>query len=377
MSKSRASRAKVVWPLCRRLTGGGRGSDRRSVCPADHCDVAVTVPRAGTSGLCHDSRAAGLAQGLSAVLRGLVVSLLLCLGAAGAAVAASRCDPQDLPGLQALAPGLWWLPGLGTDADADNRGQVSNLLLARDGPRLWALGAGPTAAFGARLRCLAQRRIGRPVTDLVSPWAHPELVLGARGLAPQRHWAHMQVATAMRASCERCSARLREQLGAAGNDVGDQPPQLPQRLLHGTQGRLGPFDWWALPRGDGQWLTLWRHRRSGVIAAPGLAWGDGPPDLRDADAWLLAASLQQARALLPAGARWIGEQGPPLDEAALDAQARYLGRLQQAAEAAAASAQLLPPAPALDDPASTPAALRRHQLNWQRALRQAEDRSMR
>ena len=367
----------MVWPLCRRLTGGGRGSDRCSVCPEVRSDVAVTVPRSGTSGLCHEGRAARLAQGLSAVLRGLVLGLLLGLGSAGAAVAASRCDPQELPGLQALARGLWWLPGLGPEADAGNRGQVSNLLLARDGPRLWALGAGPTAAFGARLRCLALRRIGRPVTDLVSPWAHPELVLGARGLAPQRHWAHTQVALAMRQSCERCSARLREQVGAAGSDVGDLPPQLPQRLLRGTHGRLGPFDWWALPRGDGQWLTLWRHRRSGVVAAPGLAWGDGPPDLRDADGLVLAASLQQARALLPSGARWIGEQGPPLDDAALDAQARYLGRLQQAAEAAAASAQLLPPAPALEDPASTPAALRRHQLNWQRAARQAEDRSMR
>lgn len=324
---------------------------------------------------CRDGRPARLAQGLSAVLRGLVVGLLLCQAAA--AVAAGRCDPRDLPGLQALAPDLWWLPGLGPEADADNRGQVSNLLLVREGRRLWALGAGPTAAFGARLRCLAQHRLGRPVTDLVSPWAHPELVLGARGLAPRQHWAHTQVAQAMRSSCERCSARLREQLGAAGSDVGDPPPQLPQRLLHGPHGRLGPFDWWALPRGDGQWLTLWRHRRSGVVAAHGLAWGDGPPDLRDADARVLAASLQQARGQLPVGARWIGEQGPPLDETTLDAQARYLGALLRAAEAAAAGAQLLPPAPALEDGSASPAALRRHQLNWQRALRQAEDRSMR
>lgn len=316
-----------------------------------------------------------MAQGLSARVQGLLAVLALCHAVA---VAAPACPAADTLVLQPLAAGVWWLPGRGNEADADNRGQVSNLLLVQDGPRLWALGAGPTPAFGVRLRCAALRQLGRPVSDLVAPWAHPELVLGARGLAPRRHWAHQQVALAMRRSCADCSARLRRQLGAAGDDVGDLPARLPDRRLRGLHGRLGPFDWWLLSRGDDRVATLWRHRASGIVTAHGLAWGDGPPDLRDAEPVTLAGSLDRAASLVPAPARWVGEQGALMDSAAVAAQARYLVRLAAAADAAVAAGGVLPPAPPLDDDATAGATQRgRHQLNWQRAVRLAEDRFMR
>ena len=60
------------------------------------------------------------------------------------------------------------------------------------------------------------------------------------------------------------------------------------------------------------------------------------------------------------------------------AQARYLVRLAAAADAAVAAGGVLPPAPPLDDDATAGATQRgRHQLNWQRAVRLAEDRFMR
>ncbi|MCU7372975.1 hypothetical protein PEC18_19530 [Paucibacter sp. O1-1] len=81
--------------------------------------------------------------------------------------------------LETWAPGLWWLPAQPGEAGVGNRGQVSNLVLAADGAQLWLLGSGPSPAFGRALACQVRRQLGRPVSDLVSPWARPELVLGA------------------------------------------------------------------------------------------------------------------------------------------------------------------------------------------------------
>jgi hypothetical protein len=49
---------------------------------------------------------------------------------------------------------LWWVRAEHGDADASNRGVVSNLLIVRDGPRVWAVGSGPTRAFGRALGCV-------------------------------------------------------------------------------------------------------------------------------------------------------------------------------------------------------------------------------
>ena len=295
---------------------------------------------------------------------GLVAMLLMALLAAPMAQAQPPC--QRLP-MQALAPGLWLLPAAGGDSDASNRGHTSHLLLARDGPRLWAIGTGPTPAFGQRLRCTALQRLGRTPTDALVPWAHAELALGAHGLAAPRLWAHAQVAEAMAEQCPTCVDRLRQRLGAAAIDLGDDPVRAPTRLLHGAAGRVGPFDWWVLPRAQGRVVTVLRHRASGVAMAHGLLWGDGPPDTRDADLPLLQAALQQLVALAPVPSRWVGESGPLLDGAGVAAQRDYLQDLRRAAADGVRQGLVDQPPPALPG-----AAHPRHALNWQRAWRQAE-----
>ncbi len=285
-----------------------------------------------------------------------------------------------------LAPGLWWLPANPGDADAANQGRVSNLLLAEQGQRIWLLGSGPTPAFGRALACRVHLQWGRPITDVISPWPHPELVLGVAGLGNVRHWAHADVAATMRQRCPRCVARLREQLLAppaaasqptaraiaAAADLNAQAVRVPQRHLHGSQGRLGPWRWWRLSRGPGAPVTVWQWRDTSLRVAHGLLWADGAPDARDADVQTLARSTH-ALGSLPgdrsAPAQWLGEQGPP--SVGLQAQnQRYWAELLRDLQAAQSRGELETADPAA--PAGLPANDPRHALNWQRAWRQLE-----
>lgn len=301
--------------------------------------------------------------------RGLGLALLVLLVALALPAAAVTC--RHVP-LQALGASLWLVPAPASESDADNRGHSSHLLLARDGPRLWVVGSGPTPAFGQRLRCTALARLGRAPTDLIVPWAKAELALGSRGLGRVRIWAHAQVAAAMAEQCGHCVERLGQRLGAAAPDLGPDPVGLPRLLVHGQAGRLGPFDWWVLPRAEGRVVTVLRHRASGVMAAHGLLWGDGPPDARDADLALLTQALRHLAELGAPAARWVGDSGPLLDAQQVADQARYLQALQATARAAVESGQTGVEAPALAGPEAA-SGHPRHALNWQRAWRQAED----
>jgi len=340
--------------------------------------------------------------------RAALLAAVLVAGLATLAAAPALAACQGLPRpLQALAPGVWWLPAASGDASPANRGQVSSLMLVRQGQgagaRLWAVGSGPSPAFGRRLACQVRRQLGARVTDAISPWSRPELVLGVAGLraasapgaarpaeaaalapaalpGPVRHWAHASVARAMAAHCPHCVDRLRLRLGPAAADLGDDPIRLPDQLLHGESGRLGPFDWWLLPRAPGRDLTVWRLARPGQPAlwlAPGLLQGAGPPDGREATLALLQQSSTRLAALAEAdgpAARFIGDQGPLLPAGAPAAHARYWAGLLAAAEAAVLrgddEAAPPPPWPGLD---AAWAAAPWHALNWQRAWRQAEE----
>ena len=293
----------------------------------------------------------------------------LLLAAIGPVDAAPACN--EVP-LTPLAPGLWLVPAPGPDSDAINRGHSSHLLLARDGPRLWAVGNGPTPAFGERLRCTALLRLGQAPTDVLVPWAKAELTLGGRGLAAARTWAPAQVALAMAEQCATCVERLHQRLGDAAGDLGNDPVRLPQRQLHGPAGRLGPFDWWVLPRAEGRVVTVLRHRASGVMSAHGLLWGDGPPDARDADVAMLVDTLARLRPLAPAATRWVGDSGPVLNAAGVAQQAAYVQALWVAAGQAVAQGGLGLDAPMLAGLEGL-SAHPRHALNWQRAWRQAEE----
>ena len=384
--KDRCAKGPATVAAARHMPPGGRG---RGAVPARPAAVAGRC--AGVWAVGCDSAAQAMAAARASVTQGKPGAwargwrrgvLTLCLGLPLAA--AAGC-PGPVVRFEPLAPGVWWVPAATGESDAVNRGQVSNLVLARDGRRLWALGSGPSPAFGRALACQARQRLGGPVTDVVSPWARPELVLGAGALVRAgggtravRHWAHASVADAMAEQCPHCVDRLRQRLQAAAADLGDAPISLPRLRLQGEQGRLGPWSWWRLPRAEGRWVTLWRLHGRPLWVAPGLLDGAGPPDGRDADLALLQQSAERLAKLAGAdgpAARFLGEQGPPMGAEAPARHAAYWQALLAAAEAAVERGDdESAPAPALDGFPATWAAHPWHGFNWQRAWRQVEPR---
>lgn len=311
------------------------------------------------------TRRACLAQALGL---GLGMGLLAACGAAAA--------ETDLP-LQPLAPGLWQVPAAEGDGSAADRGRVSNLLVAVLGPQGWLIGSGPSPAFGRLLRQTLDRHWPGLRWAVISPWAHPEAVLGTAGLGEVETLGHAEVARQMAERCAGCIERLKQRLGAAAVDLGNgDPVRLPATPLTGLYGRLGPFDWWLAARDARTATTVWLHRDSGVAFAPGLLWA-GAPDGRDAEITELAAATAGLMTLpgLPPAVRWLGEQGPLLDAGAAARTAHYWRALLAAVQRGLDDGEGGETAPATLP--GVPEALTRdprHALNWQRAWRQAESR---
>lgn len=282
------------------------------------------------------------------------------------------------PGPEALASDAWWWPGAAGETDAGNRGHTVALVAARHQGRLWAVGSGPTPRLGAAWARWLHSRSGLSVHALMSPWAHAEAVLGARGMRASAHWAHVAVARAMREQCAHCEARLRVRLGVAVSDMGRGPViDLPEQHLVGESGDWGPWRWrrLGLAAERSLWVARWRDRPWWLAA--GLLWADGPPDLRDADlAAVLAATvwLQRASAEEGAGLRWLPTQGPAqTGPALLEATVAYWRGLRAAVQQRQDQG-----GQETDPPGTWPglvadwAAHPRHALNWQRAWRQLE-----
>ncbi len=297
------------------------------------------------------------------------------------ALQAAPCEPiRALPPIVPLGPQLWWVPSARGDADVFNRGQVVNLMLVGDGAKLWLVGSGPSPAFGQRLACAARQQLGRTITDVVSPWARSELVLGASGLQRARHWGHADVASAMRKRCPHCVSRLRARLGTAATDLGSQPIDVPRHLFHGNHGQLGPFRWWRIKREDGLAVTAFHPINTNVITGHALVWTNSAPDLRDSNVLAMQGALMELQTIidtLPPALRLMPEQG---DVALASASiAQHMGYWQSLAlatrQALAAGDAGITPSPM---PGTEPEVLQSafHALNWQRAWRHAESQLM-
>jgi hypothetical protein len=330
------------------------------------CSIATQAHRALAQGF-PAARAAGL--------RWLACLALACVGL-GPKLAAAACgDSSDEPRLAAVAAGVWRVPAARGEADAVNRGVTIQLVLVRDGKRLWLVGSGPTPAFGAALACAIERETGRRVTDVVNTRATPELALANIAFATARLWALADVIATMRARCASCQARLKARIGEAGASLEAGTIRAPTRPVGAAsqrRGRLGPFDWLALPRRAGERTLVLRHRASQVVVAQGLVWAGDLPDLRETESETMQASLRRLRAFT-ASAVLLGEQGEPAPgAAAIDTQLAYLEALRRAiapqlehGDAAAARADL-PAFTGLPGYAAT------HPLNVQRVWRELE-----
>lgn len=308
------------------------------------------------------------------------------LGLPSLAIATAACPPPQVT-VEPLGGGVWLVPGSEGDSRAANRGAVSNLLAVRDGDRLWLLGSGPSPRWGQALACRLQQVTGLSVTDVIAPWARPELVLGQGGMPQARRWAHREVAQAMEERCPHCIERLRLRLGTAASDLGDADIPLPKRpgdqLLEGEEGQLGPWQWRRLHRAEGTAVTLWRLDRAQILTGHGLLWGDGAPDLRDSSlapyrkaldelaTWATQRPGEQAP-----GWHWLPEQGPWQPMYVLQQHRDYLEGLTRSVSAAIESG-----AGETDPPRAWPGvpaqflAGERHALNWQRIWRELDSLS--
>lgn len=289
------------------------------------------------------------------------------------------CPGPPVPELQALAPGVWLIPAPAAESGPANRGKIGNQVLALAAGKLWLVGAGPTPAFARALDCRVRERFGQGVSDVVVPWPHGEQALGVTGYAGARRWVHAEVATTMQRQCPTCAENLGAALGEHAADLGADPVVLPDRRFDGASGELGPWRWWLLWRGEGQPVTLWRLRAAPLYFAPGLLWQGAPPDSRLADVERLRRSTQRLVEIAAADgerARWIGEQGEPMDAGAAARHLAYWDAIGAAVAGAFERGEMLdkPPPLAGIDPAWL--AHPRHALNWQRAWRQAEDRAL-
>lgn len=271
------------------------------------------------------------------------------------------------------------------DADAENRGFVAHLLLVVQAEALWLVGTGPSPAFGAALRAALLKRWPGRAIEAISPWAHPETVLGVAGLVPDRHWAHAEVSAQMGQRCEGCLQRLAQRMGPSAEDLQRQAlgpsgairlPD-PQRRLDGARGHLGPLLWWRVQRATDVTITMWRHTALDLGFAPGLLNGQGPPDGRDGDIEILHATVRAVQADAHWGrlARWVGQQGRVEGRQALERCAVYWRGLADAAmQGQERGDDGIDPPESLPDVPQAWCRHPLHALNWQRAWRQAESR---
>lgn len=309
------------------------------------------------------------------------VSVLVLLGVlvrfANAAPNCSVRDADDAPALQRIATGVWRIAAARGEANESNRGVTIQLLLVRDGARLWLVGSGPTPAFGAALDCAVRRTLGRRVTDVINTRAAPELALGNAAFGGARLWALPEVIDAMRTRCEACRERLARRLGATDVSLRPEDIRVPLRPVaprRAMAGRLGPFDWRKLARAPGERALVLRHRASQIVVAQGLLWADDVPDLRDTRSDSLLASLRTLQRL-SIGARLVGEQGGVTQPAAIAVNIAYLEALRRAVDAALARGDVQGAAGlGIDLPAfaELPGYAARHPLNVQHVWHELE-----
>ncbi len=276
-----------------------------------------------------------------------------------------------------VAANIWRVAAARGESDAANAGVVAQRVVVRDGRRVWLIGSGPTPACGAALACAIRQQLGRPVTDVVNTRAAAELAMGNVAFPTARLWALPDVIALMRSRCGACLERLRARLGAAGASLAHDRIRVPTRPVGrpgAARGRLGPFDWRALPRAPGERTLVLRHRSGQLVVAQGLLWAGDVPNLRDTRSATLLASL---RALQrdAAGARLLGEHGDPAGAHAVAQHVAYIEALRSAVrlhltrgdvDGAAGSGVELPAFAAL--PGYAPG----HPLNLQRVWRELE-----
>jgi glyoxylase-like metal-dependent hydrolase (beta-lactamase superfamily II) len=237
---------------------------------------------------------------------------LFCLAAGliallGCATVTGAVEPRAV----ALADGVYWLPGSGGTADADNRGRIGNAGFIVGDSGVIAIDTGTSHSHGLALLAAIRAVTDKPVKLALITHTRPEFLFGgeafrAQGIPIRMHGSSARL---MAARCETCLKTLRQTLGdeVMRGTAMYKPDQVfdtsHELALIGRPLRVLSFGHSSGP-GDIAVLDL----RSGVLFAGGLIDVRRVPDIQDGElpGWRRAlAALQElgARTIVPGHGR--------------------------------------------------------------------------
>lgn len=290
------------------------------------------------------------------------------------ATPASATAPAACPAAEAIAPGVFLVPGSRDLPSPANAGQVVNRVFLIGSQGVVLIDPGPTPEAGEALRCTIGRVSALPIVAIIDTHPHPENVLAALVFPEVPIHATTSAAQAMARRCAACQERLAAQIG--DERLAGLRPRLPDRLvtaqmtinLGGRQLELIPLGAAHSP-GD---LAVLDHS-SGSLIGGDVVNVEELPDLHDgrvAD-WIAALRMLAA---LPGVTRIVPGRGRPASPQDLGSPLRYLDTLWSfARQRVEAPDGFVPPATLPIRLQSFAGDAGRHALNLQHALREAEE----
>lgn len=267
------------------------------------------------------------------------LGLLALLGGWATPRARSAPSPTGVPDEQplAVAPGLFMFRGVRGEPGPDNLGRTGNAAFVVGPGGVIAIDAGVSWRQGRQRLAAIERQTGHRPAALLLTQARQEFLFGAAAFedAGVPLLMHADAFALMRARCETCLRRLRQQLGEPEMQGSRLPRQV--RTFDAAQAHA------ALPPiGRTLQLLVAQDGRadacpgraalldadSGTLIAGALLDVETVPDVQDGDlpAWL--ARLDALAAPAAPLRHCVGGHGPPGTARALAQNARYLRTLQ-------------------------------------------------
>lgn len=292
----------------------------------------------------------------------IAATLALLVVALTASAAEEAC-----PALRRIADGVWLRPAESGAPGPDNGGRVAHAVIFVGTAGTVVLDPGPSRRAGRALRCAVDRLGAPPVVALLDSDARPERVLANGAFEGVPILATPGTIERMARRCADCLSRLAALVGDAALDgtvavIPDRPVGAETRLDLGERAlRLLPFDTGLVVIDP----------REGLAFAGQLADADDLPDFSDGT---LQGAIAALTALVdtPGLATVVPSRGAPFPIDGLRERLAYLHALARVATAEIDAGNIAPPA-------ELPAALqrwpgdgRRHALNLQQAMREAE-----
>ena len=235
---------------------------------------------------------------------------------------------------QRLAEGVYWWPGSGGVADADNRGRIGNAGFIVGPLGVLAIDTGTSLAHGRALLAAIRSVTAQPVRLALITHTRPEFLFGGNAFREQAIpvQMHRRTAQLMASRCDTCLKALLQQVGAAemqGTTVYLADAVFDAPLLLHTIGRPVQVLWQGHSSGPGDIAVL--DVNSGVLFAGGLLDAGRIPDIQDSDlpGWQRALIALQALNLTQV----VPGHGPASPPALISTVSRYLSQLGQRAEA--------------------------------------------